>query len=177
MTQPYVGQITLFPYARGAPTDWHVCDGSLLSIAQYDTLFTLLGTTYGGDGQTTFGLPDLRGRVPIHQGQGTGLANYVLGQSAGTEQVTLTTQQMPQHSHFVLASTQTATQTSPANNIPAAAFPNDGFYAVNLSGATSQNLIASTVGMDGNNLPHENCAPTLALNYCISLYGIFPSQN
>jgi microcystin-dependent protein len=177
MTQPYVGEIRLFPYVRGAPSDWQICDGSLLQISQYETLYTLLGTTYGGDGQTTFAVPDLRGRVAVHQGTGNGLSTYPLGQVAGSEQVTLTSQQMPQHTHFVLASTQAATQTAPANNILAAAFTNDAFYAVNLGGATTQNLIGTTVGMDGNNLPHENCAPTLALNYCIALYGIYPTQS
>jgi microcystin-dependent protein len=179
MTQPYIGEIRLFPYNRGAPRNWHLCDGTLLAISQYDTLFTLLGTTYGGDGQTTFGLPDLRGRIPIHEGTGVGLSTYALGQMAGTEAVTLTSLQMPQHNHFVVASTAAGTSASPTGNIPAT-LANEPFY-VDMStgggGGTPYLLPPTTIGMSGGNLPHENTAPTLTLNYCIALFGIWPSQN
>jgi microcystin-dependent protein len=177
MSEPYVGEIRLYPYSRGAPQGWHICDGSLLSIAEYEVLYTLIGTAYGGDGITSFALPDLRGRVPIHQGTGPGLSTYVVGQISGTETVTLSTGQMPQHVHLVMASMQPASSSSPANVVPAAAFPNDGFYASTVTGATSANLIGSTIAPDGNTQPHENCAPTLTLNYCIALYGIYPSQS
>jgi microcystin-dependent protein len=177
MSEPYVGEIRLYPYPRGAPQGWHNCDGSLLAISEYEVLFTLLGTAYGGDGMTSFALPDLRGRVPIHQGTGPGLSTYILGEVSGSETVTLSINQMPRHIHMVMASTQAASTSSPSNVLLAAAFPNDGFYASTVTGATSANLIASAVGPDGNNQPHENCAPTLTLNYCIALYGIYPSQS
>lgn len=176
MSQPYVGEIRLFPYTRGAPLEWQLCDGTLLSIAQYETLYTLLGTTYGGDGITSFAVPDLRGRVPIHEGTGLGLSTYVLGEVGGTENVTLLTPQMPQHNHFVMAGTQAAGSSSPTGNVPAAAYPNDGMYTPSTTGATAATLIPTTIGQTGGTQPHDNCAPTLTLNYCIALYGIFPSQ-
>lgn len=176
MSDPYVGEIRLFPYGRGAPVNWHVCDGTLLPISQYEVLYTLLGTSYGGDGQTTFGLPDLRGRVPIHNGTGTGLSTYVLGQQAGTETVTLTPNQMASHFHNILASGATGNSTSPANNVLATA-ANEPFYATVTPGLSTYQFPASTIGTTGSTLPHENTAPTLALNYCIALFGIYPSQS
>ena len=176
MSQPYLGEIRLFPYPRGAPRDWHLCDGTLLSIAQYDALYTLLGTTYGGDGQSTFGLPDLRGRIPIHQGTGPGLSTYALGQMAGTETVTLTKNQMPAHNHFLLASIAAGNSSSPTGNVTATV-PGEPLYVDMADGGTAYALPPTTLGMAGNNLPHENCAPTLTMNYCMALYGIWPSQN
>jgi microcystin-dependent protein len=170
-----MGEIRLFPYPRGAPSDWHLCDGTLLSIAEYDALYTLLGTNYGGDGVTTFGLPDLRGRIPIHQGTGIGLSTYVLGQSSGSETVTLTTQQMPAHPHIEVASTAAGNSASPTGNITAT-IPGAAFYGQQGDG-TAYSLPANTIGNTGSNLPHENTAPTLTLNYCIALYGIYPQQN
>jgi microcystin-dependent protein len=148
-----------------APVGWAFCDGSTLSIAQFDTLFNLIGTTYGGDGQNTFQLPDLRGRVPIHQGSG-----FVIGQLAGLESVTLTTNQIPAHSHVPLASAA-ADSTNPANGVwgvaaqarPYAAGPNTG------------PMDPGAVGNTGGNQPHDNMMPFLAVSFIIALEGIFPS--
>lgn len=176
MSAPYVGEIRLLPYARGAPQGWQLCDGSLLSIAQYEVLYTLLGTTYGGDGQVTFAVPDMRGRIPIHQGTGRGLSSYFLGQVAGTEEVTLNTLQMAAHGHTLLASTLPGTSVSPAENVPAV-IPGETFYGVAGDGSTPYPLPTNTVGMAGSNQPHDNTGPTLTLNFCIAWAGIFPSQN
>jgi microcystin-dependent protein len=176
MSQPYLGEIRLFPYARGAPANWHLCDGSLLPISQYDALYALIGTTYGGDGQQTFALPDLRGRVPIHQGTGRGLSTYVLGQIAGTETVTLTQQQMAQHPHLEFASTAVGTSHAPTNNVTAV-ITGETFYGQGGDGSTAYALPTNTIGASGGNQGHDNMAPTLALNYCIATAGVFPSQN
>jgi len=176
MTQPYLGEIRLYPYNRGAPRDWHLCDGTLLPISVYDALYTLLGTTYGGDGVQTFGLPDLRGRVPIHQGTGGGLSSYALGQTAGTETVTLSIAQMPSHPHFEVASMAGGTSPSATGNITATV-PGDPYYAQMGDDSSPYPLPANTIVNTGGNQGHENTAPTLTLNYCIALYGIWPSQN
>lgn len=176
MTDCYLGEIRLFPYARGAPTDWHLCDGSLISIADNDALYVLLGTTYGGDGIQTFGVPDLRGRIAIHQGTGIGLSSYALGQMAGTETVTLTALQMAQHQHVQLASTEVGTSHLPTGSVPAV-ITGETFYGQGGDGAAAYALPNSTIGAAGGSQPHENTAPTLALNYCIALTGIFPTQN
>lgn len=176
MSAPYLGEIRLFPYPRGAPTGWHLCDGSLISIATYDALYVLLGTTYGGDGQQTFGLPDLRGRIPIHQGTGRGLSTYAIGQIAGTETVTLTSLQMAQHQHIELASTEVGTVHLPTGSLPAV-ITGEPFYGQGGDGSAPYPLPNNTIGVAGGNQPHENTAPTLTLNYCIATAGIFPSQN
>lgn len=176
MSEPYVGEIRLYPYGRGAPVNWQLCDGSLLSIASYDVLYSLLGTSYGGDGVTTFAVPDLRGRVPIHQGTGPGLSSYPLGQVGGTETVTLTTQQMPAHNHIALASTAPGNAATAGGNL-LATVANEPLYVPSDPGGTPYPLPATTVGVAGQSQPHDNTAPTLTLNYCIALYGIYPSQN
>lgn len=177
MSTPFIGEIRIFPYVRGAPVDWQVCDGSLLSISEYEALYQLIGTTYGGDGQSTFAVPDLRGRVPVHQGQGPGLSNYPLGQTAGSETVTLTGQQMPSHFHNILASGLPAAFDSPAGTIPAAVVDpaQDQFYAPDDTGPAT-NFPASTVTFSGGGQAHDNTAPTLTLRYCIATSGIYPSQ-
>ena len=175
MSTPYVGEIRLFSYVRGAPTGWALCDGSLISISEKEVLFVLLGTTYGGDGNSTFAVPDLRGRVPIHQGQGSGLGTYVIGEAAGTEQVSLTGNQMAAHFHNVVASTASATSASPNGNVTAAGVTGDPFYA-SVAVPETATFPASTLSLTGNGSPHENCAPTLTLNYCIATAGIFPNQ-
>jgi microcystin-dependent protein len=177
MSTPFIGEIRIFPYVRGAPVDWQVCDGSLLSISEYEALYQLIGTTYGGDGQSTFAVPDLRARVPLHQGQGPGLSAYALGQTAGSETVTLTVQQMPSHFHNIIASTAPAAFDSPAGTLPAAVVDPavDQFYTPDATG-TATNFPASTVSLTGGNQPHDNTAPTLTLRYCIATVGIFPSQ-
>jgi len=155
------------------PAGWAFCAGQILSIAEYETLFNLIGTTYGGDGQNTFALPDLRGRLPIHQGQGPGLSNFVIGQIGGTETVTLTTQQIPAHSHTPIAQSSAGTVASPANAVWAGSAIGEYAGAVTPSSAMSANLVGSA----GGSQPHENRMPFLAVNYIISLFGIFPSQN
>lgn len=165
MTSPYVGEIRLFA-GSFAPQGWAVCDGSVLSTSAYGALFELIGTTYGGDGQTTFGLPDLRSRVPVHQGPGFGL-----GMSGGAEVVTLGSSQLPRHSHLPQAAT-TSTQNSPSGGLWASG---DGpsLYA---NGPASEAMAVAAVGTVGGGQPHDNMLPFLAINFIIALSGIFPSQ-
>jgi microcystin-dependent protein len=165
MAQPYVGEVRMFA-GNFAPAGWAFCDGQLLSISENETLFTLIGTTYGGDGQQTFAVPDLRGRVPIHQG-----GSHVIGELEGSEHVTLTQQQMPLHTHAMLASLDPASpQALPAGSVTAsnAATP---LYDVN----PTVNLSAGAVGNAGASAPHENMAPFLCVSFIISLFGIYPS--
>ncbi|GAB2511929.1 phage tail protein [Lysobacter humi (ex Lee et al. 2017)] len=175
MSQPYIGEIRLLAF-NFDPAGWAACDGRLLPISEHDALFTLLGTTFGGDGQETFALPDLRGRVPVHMGQGPGLSARVLGELGGVEAVTLTSQQIPAHSHALLATTAGATSTSPAGRMPAAV-SGDTFYVTTPTGNTAALMSAQALAAGGGSQPHENCMPTLTMQYCISLYGIYPQQN
>ena len=170
MSTPYIGEIRLFA-GNYAPLGWEFCWGQLVPIYENEALFTLIGTTYGGDGQGTFALPDLRGRVPVHQGQGPGGSNRVIGEVAGSETVTLTSAQMAAHRHTPLATSATATATSgPAGGVLA-----NASIKVYGSGAPSKYLhgLAVTVG---TTQPHENMAPFQTVNYIISMYGIFPPQ-
>lgn len=176
MTEPYLGEIRLFPY-NFEPYAWMRCDGRLLPIAENDALYALLGTTYGGDGITTFGLPDLGGRVPVHCFQGPGLSNYVLGQKGGTESVTLTTQQIPAHTHTMVATTAAATATTPGPGLLPGAVSGDTFYVNTTSGNNVAAMSPQSLLPSGGNQPHENTMPTIAMTYCIAIYGIFPSQN
>jgi microcystin-dependent protein len=171
MSQPYVGEIRIFA-GSFAPAGWMDCDGTPLPIAENDVLFQVIGTTYGGDGQTTFNLPDLRGRVPVHQGQGAATSNYTIGQADGVEQVTLTTQQIPSHSHAMLASTSPGANNSTGGNIIAAS-PTVRMYVLDIP---DKALAATAVGPDGGSQPHENLMPYITIRYIISLYGIYPSQ-
>lgn len=149
-----------------------ICDGSILPISQYDVLFSLIGTTYGGDGQTTFALPDLRSRVPLHQGQGPGLSNYVIGQNGGVETVILTAQQIPQHTHP--ARCNSSTSNSPT---PAAMFWGTTSAAQYAPGsAATSALNPATAASTGGSQPHDNLMPYLGVNFIISLFGIYPSQ-
>lgn len=174
MSTPYIGEIRMFGFGR-TPNGWQACDGSLLAISQYDALFALIGTTYGGDGQTTFAVPDLRGRLPIHQGQGPGLSNYVIGQRAGTESVTVLPTQMPAHTHTVVATTAAATSLTPGNTLLPGSVSGDTFYATDITGATVLGMSAQSTSLAGGSQPHENCMPTLTVQYCIATFGIFPS--
>ena len=170
MSQPFVGEIRLFA-GNFPPNGWMFCDGALLSIAQNDVLFDLIGTTYGGDGQTTYALPDLRGRVPVHQGS-NGQSNYVMGQLGGAETVTVTPGQLPTHSHAWNASMNAAVSTKgPTDAL--------GVSTMNMYGTGTPNMSMepSAVAPTGGNQPHENMAPFTAINYIISLFGVFPSQN
>ena len=155
-----------------APTGWALCNGQLLSIAQNDTLFGIIGTTYGGNGQTTFALPDLRGRIPVHQGTGTGLSGYLVGQAGGTESVTLISSQMPIHSHSVHCTSSNADRRNPKGALLARS--REPAYA---DPGSASSLNPSAVGQSGGGQPHSNVQPFLCVNFIISLFGIFPSQN
>lgn len=174
MTTSYVGEIRMFG-GTFAPLGWMFCDGALLPIAEYETLFTLIGTTYGGDGQVTFALPDLRGRVPVHQGQGQGLTQRTLGQSSGSETVTLIPSQIPIHTHIATANSGAGSSPSPTNNVWAAN-SNTTALQFTASTATPVNMNPTSIGSVGGSQPHENMMPFVAVNYIISLFGIFPSQ-
>jgi Microcystin-dependent protein len=176
MSTPYVGEIRLFPYTF-APVGWQLCDGSLLGIADYEVLYTLIGTTFGGNGTTTFGVPDLRGRVPVHQGTGSGLSPRVMGELNGTESVTLISAQMPAHTHNFAATSGTATINSPGSTVELGGLSTtDTMYTstVTGSGAATSN---TAISQSGSSLPHENLMPTLTATFCIAVNGIFPSQN
>ncbi|HLZ66157.1 MAG TPA: tail fiber protein [Aliidongia sp.] len=177
MSTPYVGEIRVFSFPR-VPTGWFACDGSLKSISEYQVLFALIGTTYGGDGQTTFAVPDMRGQLPVHQGTGLGLSTRVIGQVGGTESVTLLTAQMPAHNHPAIATTAAATTATPSPSVvPATVASPETMYVSDLTGATAVNLAPASVGNAGNTLPHDNTMPTLTLSICIAYNGVFPSRN
>jgi len=172
MSQPFVGEIRMFG-GNFAPVGWAFCNGALLPISENETLFNLIGTTYGGDGQATFGLPDLQGRIPIHAGQGPGLSqNYQLGEQGGVESVTITAQTTPIHNHPLIASTATATNPSPDGNILAAS-ATIAPYVIDIAGPT---LVATAVQNVGGSQPHDNMMPYLCVSFIISLFGIFPHQ-
>jgi microcystin-dependent protein len=177
MSTPYIGEIRMFAFGtRGAPNNWQACDGSLLPISEYDALFALIGTTYGGDGQTTFAVPDLRGRVPIHQGTGPGLSTYVIGQRAGTETVTVLPTQMPAHTHSLVATSSAATALTPGSGLLPGAVSGDNLYVSDVAAATPVAMSSQSTSVAGGSQPHENCMPTLTVQYCIATFGIFPSQ-
>ena len=166
MAEPFLGSIILFA-GNFAPRGWAFCNGQILSIAQNTALFSLLGTTYGGNGQTTFALPDLRGRAPIHSGQGPGLQSYALGQVGGEESVTLGITQIPAHQHQQPASNGEQDTDRPGNAVPA----RGGVYAASSDGAT-----LDPTSIAGGSQPHDNRAPYLTLNYISALEGIYPSR-
>lgn len=176
MSNPYLGEIRLLPYTF-APADWHDCDGSMLAISQYETLFVLLGTTFGGDGVQTFGLPDMRGRVPIHNGTGNQLNTYLLGQYAGDEAITLNTQQMPQHTHTMFATSAGANTGIPSGTVELGAISGDSLYTSSITGLSAKPIVGNMIGNYGGNTAHENRMPTLTMRFCIALSGIFPSQS
>lgn len=175
MGQPYVGEIRMFG-GNFAPAGWMLCEGQLLPISENETLFQLIGTTYGGDGQNTFALPDLRGRIPIHQGNA-----FVLAQQAGTEAETLTVAQIPAHTHVPMAGPNQGTSTSPTGLLPAGlgeanaylAAPNNG--TLNFNGALAQTFHPTAIQAAGGSQPHSNMQPYLCVHFIISLFGIFPS--
>jgi microcystin-dependent protein len=169
---PFLGEIRLFGF-NFAPTGWALCQGQLMAISSNAALFSLLGTTFGGDGVRTFGLPDLRGRLPLGQGQGPGLTPRTMGEIAGEENHTLITQEMPAHSHSVSAN-ETSDTTDPKNSFPS----NDSRNALNIYATTTDRTLMNPgmIGITGGNLPHNNMQPYLCINYCIALNGIFPSR-
>ena len=164
MAQPYVGEVRMFA-GNFAPAGWMFCEGQLLPISENETLFQLIGTTYGGDGQATFALPDLRGRLPLHQGNG-----FILAETGGAEEVTITQAQMSSHSHALLAADTPATASNPAGNLPAEAFKR--FYVVP---STTTAMAAQSLSGVGGSQPHSNMQPYLCVSFVISLFGIFPS--
>jgi microcystin-dependent protein len=176
MSTPFIAQIVMFG-GNFAPRSWAFCQGQILSIAQNTALFALLGTTYGGNGQTTFALPDLRGRVPVGTGQGPGLPATNLGQMAGSPTVTLISTQMPAHNHATQvvsrASSGAATDTLPNNNFLAA----DNQYSSASDAQMNPTAVQVTVGVAGGSQPHENMQPYLGINFIIAMEGIFPSRN
>lgn len=165
MSQPFIGEIRMFP-GNFAPLGWAICDGTLLAISQNSALFQLIGTTYGGDGQNTFALPDLRSRVPVHQGAG-----FVQGQSAGAESVTLTVSQIPAHTHVALASSAAGASQDPTGGV----WANWTGSQYSDQGANAS-MSPAAITSAGGSQPHDNMPPFLAINFIISLFGIFPSQ-
>lgn len=166
MSDPYIGEIRVVGF-NFAPQGWALCNGQLLSIAENTALFQLLGTTYGGDGQNTFALPNLQGRIPFHQGN-----SFVIGSIAGTETITLTATQMPAHTHLLAANSSPGTQAAPTS----------GYWAQSSLGAysteaTANSMAATAIGNTGGSQPHDNMPPFLVVNFVISLFGIFPTQN
>jgi microcystin-dependent protein len=177
MSQPFVGEIRMFG-GNFAPAGWALCPGQLIPISENETLFNLIGTTYGGDGESTFALPDLQSRVPIHQGTGSGgIGNYLLAQTGGVEQVVLAVQQMPVHNHVLIATNSGQTQIPTAMTIPAVATSTKDGIAVYGPPANLTTLNPSSITNTGGSLPHDNLQPYLVVNFIISLFGIFPSQN
>lgn len=182
----YIAEIRMFG-GNFAPRNWAFCSGQLISIAQNSALFSILGTTYGGNGQTTFGLPDMRGRVPVHAGQGAGLSNYVLGEKAGVEKVTLTTNQMPTHNHGAQATitAHVGVLEDDGNTQEVAGHvlsnsPSEQLYSSDaatgqLGGVSATGTV--TVDFNGGSQSHENRMPLLVVNFIICLYGIFPSRS
>ena len=173
MSSPYVGEIRMFG-GNFAPAGWMFCQGQTIPISENDALFTLIGTTYGGDGQETFNLPDLQGRAPLHPGQGPGISqNYTLGEQAGVESVTLSVQQIPSHTHALLGSTDSATSQDPTGTILATT-QSQTYYNL------ADNLVtmsAQAIGPQGGSQPHDNMQPYLCISFIISLFGVFPTQN
>jgi len=174
MAQPYIGEIRMFG-GNFAPSGWSFCNGSLLPISQYQALFQLIGTTYGGDGVNTFAVPDLQGRLPIHQGQGVGLSNYPIGAKAGVESVTLTSSQLPSHNHGALGSSTGGAVSNPSN----ATWGNNAIANKSFGLGTSANATMnnSSMGNTGNNLPHDNLMPFQVISFIIALFGVYPSQS
>ena len=167
MSQPFIGEIRMFA-GNFAPVGWAFCNGALIPISENDALFNLIGTTYGGDGQNTFALPNLQSRVPVHVGPG-----FALGQSGGAETVTLTVSQIPGHSHLLQASDANGDMPGPANNVPAAAATFDPYE----SASPTVNMAVDMLGSAGGSQPHDNMLPYLVVNFIISLFGVFPSQS
>jgi len=172
MSQPYIGEIRMFA-GNFAPNGWLFCEGQILPIWDYETLFQLIGTTYGGDGESTFALPDLRGRVPIHTGTASYGTNFTLAETGGVEEVTLNVNQIPTHSHSLLAATDLADTASPANAQLGTTPPGSKMYS---SATPTTALNTAAVTPVGGSQPHTNFQPYLCINFIISLFGIFPTQ-
>jgi microcystin-dependent protein len=170
MAQPYVGEIRMFG-GNFPPVGWLFCDGQLLPISENETLFQLIGTTFGGDGQENFGIPNLQSRLPVHMGQGPGLSNRILAETGGTESVTLTTQQIPSHNHAFVASLDGGTAITPKDNVLGAG----ASASIYRPAPANLPMNAGSIGATGGSQPHDNMHPYLCIDYIISLFGIFPS--
>jgi microcystin-dependent protein len=172
MSQPFVGEIRMFG-GNFAPAGWAFCNGALVPISEFETLFNLIGTMYGGDGQETFGLPDLQGRMPLHFGQGPGITqNYQQGETGGTESVTITQATTPTHNHALVASTDPANTPNPGNNVLSAPVTATPFFQA----APNISMNPGILAPQGGSQPHDNMMPFLCISYIISLFGIFPHQ-
>ena len=180
MSDYFLGEVRMFG-GNYAPANWALCNGQLLSIAQYTALFSLIGTTYGGDGVSTFALPNMQSRVPMDQGQGPGLSPRAMGEAAGTEQVTLLLNQIPLHNHMALASLDTGSLPGPASNaVPATPGGSGTPTLYSTTGANPLTMTAmapQAIGIDGGGQPHSNLMPFLCLSFIIALEGIYPSRN
>jgi microcystin-dependent protein len=176
MADPFVAEIRIFPF-NFAPKGWAFCDGQILPISQNTALFSLLGTTYGGDGKSTFALPDLQGSVPMHPGQGPGLSLFDLGQIGGSESITLLISEIPAHTHGVgRALNDVGNSTSPANAVWAQAGAGRGGAALYVDGSPTGKVNVNSLSVTGGGLPHNNMQPYLTLNFCIALQGVFPPR-
>jgi len=175
MSEPFIGEIRMFG-GNFAPNGWALCDGQLLPISENETLFNLIGTTYGGDGESIFGLPDLRGRIPIHSGQGPGLSNRILSEQFGSETTTLTVNQIPPHNHSIPGSPSVGNSTGISNSTIAAGTIGR-VYTNDNTPANLGDMNAATVANVGGSQPHNNLMPYLCINFIIALFGIFPTQN
>lgn len=173
MSEPFLAEIRIYGF-NFAPRGWAFCDGQILPINQNQSLYSLLGTTYGGDGRTSFGLPDMRGRTPIHVGRSNGGEFHTEGQKSGEETHTLAAAEMPNHDHVAQASSTNANQNSAQGNLPAAAL---NLYIPEASNPTRQPISSSTVANVGGSQSHDNMQPYIAINFCIALRGLFPSRN
>jgi microcystin-dependent protein len=173
MDTPFIGMIVMFGL-NFQPRGWAFCNGQLVSIGDNSALFALLGTTYGGDGQNTFALPDMRGRVPIHQGQGSGLSSRTIGEQSGVESVTLLATQIPAHTHNLVGITEAGSTAVPTGAMLANAGALDKEYG---TPGTLTSMNAQAISSNGGSQPHANMQPYLVINYCIALEGIFPSRN
>jgi microcystin-dependent protein len=167
MAQPYVGEIRMFA-GNFAPSGWQFCEGQLLPISENETLFQLIGTTYGGDGQSTFALPDLRGRLPLHAGNG-----FILAETGGAEEITLSTTQIPSHTHALTAVAAAGNQTTPAGNLPAESYN----VVPYVNDVPNVQFSPAAIGPVGGSQPHTNFQPYLCVDFIISLFGIFPSPS
>lgn len=177
MAEPYIGEIRMFA-GNYAPVGWLLCQGQIVSIADNEALFSLLDTTYGGNGQTTFGLPNLQGKLPVGQGQGPGLTNRLIGQQIGVDNVTLTTNQIPGHNHAINATSADASTVTPGPGVLLATVPDaQGFYDAGTANPPTKAAMApQTIGQTGGSQAHPNQMPTTSINYIIATAGLYPSR-
>ena len=176
MSEPYIGEIRMFA-GDYAPKNWSLCDGQLLAISQNNSLFSLLGTAYGGDGRTTFALPDMRGRLPVHQGTGPGLTTKNMGKKYGKENVTIKSAQMPAHNHSLNVTTDIANSSDPTNNVLAAQSDEDlPYYESDIPSTNTQDLNSNTLSTMGKGQSHNNMMPSLCVNFIIAVFGVYPSR-